>query len=280
VVGGERVGADDQNLHAALKRHRGDGKPVVIDARPGARFSLLLKVVQATRGKLDLQVGSAHRELMSSPKKDQKDDNLLTLGLSTGRAVLRFSAAGSQSTQQFEWTPGKEESNQGAIAWLAGVCGDSENVCDHVFVEGDADVTVEHMVETLSAFDALRDGKKARVVGLGRFDRAKNAEKLPTTRITGRLPPGHVRQVVRDHFGDFRSCYERGLARNPDLRGKVMARFVIGRTGKVENVSDAGSDMPDAKVTACVLEAFYGLRFDAPDSGIVIVVYPIMLSAD
>jgi hypothetical protein len=38
--------------------------------------------------------------------------------------------------------------------------------------------------------------------------------------------------------------------------------------------------MPDARVINCVLEAFYALHFDAPDSGIVIVVYPIMLSAD
>jgi hypothetical protein len=60
----------------------------------------------------------------------------------------------------------------------------------------------------------------------------------------------------------------------------VSARFVIGRDGTVTNVADGGSDLADAGVRACVLKAFYDLRFPKPHGGIVVVVYPIFLAPD
>jgi outer membrane biosynthesis protein TonB len=72
-------------------------------------------------------------------------------------------------------------------------------------------------------------------------------------------------------------CYERGLTRNPNLEGRVTARFVIGRDGAVSNVSASG-DLPDAEVSSCVASAFYGISFPSPESGIVTVSYPILLT--
>jgi hypothetical protein len=46
----------------------------------------------------------------------------------------------------------------------------------------------------------------------------------------------------------------------------------------VSNVSNGGSDMPDAAVVQCVVRAYYGLSFPQPEGGIVTVVYPIMFS--
>ncbi len=45
----------------------------------------------------------------------------------------------------------------------------------------------------------------------------------------------------------------------------MIARFVIGRDGKVSNVSDQNSDIPDAEVRQCVLSAFYDLEFPQPE---------------
>jgi len=91
------------------------------------------------------------------------------------------------------------------------------------------------------------------------------------------LPPDVVQRIVRQNFGRFRNCYESGLRTNPNLTGRVVARFVIGRDGAVSNVS-AGGDLPDSQVRSCVASAFYGLSFPSPDGGIVTVSYPIMLS--
>jgi FHA domain len=98
------------------------------------------------------------------------------------------------------------------------------------------------------------------------------------TSVSGHLPPAVIQRIIRQNFGRFRMCYEQGLARNPNLEGRVAARFVIGRDGAVSNVSNGGSDIPDSGVASCVLNAFYGLSFPAPEDGIVTVVYPILFS--
>ena len=102
--------------------------------------------------------------------------------------------------------------------------------------------------------------------------------RMGATTVSGRLPPEVIQRIVRQNFGRFRMCYEQGLARNPNLEGRVSARFVIGRDGAVSNVSNGGSDLPDSGVVSCVLSAFYGLSFPQPEGGIVTVVYPIMLA--
>lgn len=96
--------------------------------------------------------------------------------------------------------------------------------------------------------------------------------------VSGVLPSELVQRVVRQNFGRFRGCYEDGLRRNPSLTGRVTARFVIDRTGAVTLAQNGGSDLPDSSVVSCVLSAFYGLSFPAPDNGIVRVSYPILFS--
>jgi hypothetical protein len=98
------------------------------------------------------------------------------------------------------------------------------------------------------------------------------------TNVSGHLPPEVVQRIVRQNYGRFRMCYENGLRANPNLTGRVTARFVISREGSVSNVQNGGSDIPDSGVVSCVVQAFYGLSFPAPDNGIVSVSYPIMFS--
>lgn len=109
----------------------------------------------------------------------------------------------------------------------------------------------------------------------GHVTRAPRVALLPTE-VSGRLPPDVIQRIVRQNFGRFRQCYEVGLRTNPNLAGRVTARFVIGRDGAVSNVSASG-DLADSAVRSCVASAFYGLSFPAPDAGIVTVTYPIML---
>jgi len=102
--------------------------------------------------------------------------------------------------------------------------------------------------------------------------------RMGATSVNGRLPAEVIRRIVRQNFGRFRMCYEQGLARNPNLEGRVGVRFVIGRDGAVSNVGNGGSDIPDSGVVSCVISAFYGLSFPQPEGGIVRVTYPIMFS--
>ncbi|HOU91074.1 MAG TPA: AgmX/PglI C-terminal domain-containing protein, partial [Polyangiaceae bacterium] len=120
--------------------------------------------------------------------------------------------------------------------------------------------------------------------GHGRLG-ASHATRVPVVRmgaasIEGGLPPEVVQRVVRQSYGRYRICYEQGLARNPNLTGRVAVRFVIGPDGAVETASTDGSDLPDAEVVGCVATSFRGLDFPSPEYGRVTVVYPILFAPD
>lgn len=94
----------------------------------------------------------------------------------------------------------------------------------------------------------------------------------------GSLAPELIQRVVRQNFGRFRHCYESALRTNPNLTGRVTARFVIDRDGSVSMASNGGSDLPDSSTVQCVISAFYGLSFPAPRDGVVRVSYPILFT--
>jgi TonB family protein len=108
---------------------------------------------------------------------------------------------------------------------------------------------------------------------------SREAEALCHEEIrSGRLPPELIQKTIRAHFADVRTCLERGLARNRNLEGRVVVRFVINRDGTVTNAILNGNTLPDCSVGRCVVNAFKKLAFPEPQGGIVTVVYPIMLA--
>jgi hypothetical protein len=101
------------------------------------------------------------------------------------------------------------------------------------------------------------------------------------TAHNSRIPPETIQRIVRENFGRFRLCYERGLLRNATLAGRVATRFVIGSSGAVVTASNEASDLPDAEVVSCVTQAFAALMFpEEPGDSQVIVVYPIMFTPE
>jgi hypothetical protein len=102
--------------------------------------------------------------------------------------------------------------------------------------------------------------------------------RIAGTSVSGRLPPEVIQRIVRQNYGRFRACYQASLQTNPNLSGRVVASFIIGRDGTVKSVS-GGGDLPDSGVISCVTRSFYGLTFPQPDGGIVRVTYPIVFSA-
>lgn len=98
------------------------------------------------------------------------------------------------------------------------------------------------------------------------------------TTVNGKLPPEVIQRIVRQNFGRFRLCYENGLRTNPKLAGRVAVKFTIDRSGAVSKSGNGGSDLIDTNVIACVVKGFSNLSFPQPESGEVIVVYPIIFS--
>jgi hypothetical protein len=110
-------------------------------------------------------------------------------------------------------------------------------------------------------------------------DGSGDSTKSSSPTVNGRLPPEIIQRIVRQNFSRMKRCYMTGLEANPNLEGRVVVRFVIGRDGNVSTATDGDSDLPDKTVRACVVAAFQALSFPQPESGIVTVVYPIVFKA-
>ena len=99
------------------------------------------------------------------------------------------------------------------------------------------------------------------------------------TTVTGKLPPEVIQRLIRQNFGRFRLCYEKGLAKNVSLGGRVTVKFTIDTTGAVSHLVDGGSDLPDKDVVGCVVQAFSNLSFPQPEGGGTVAVgYPIIFA--
>ena len=104
--------------------------------------------------------------------------------------------------------------------------------------------------------------------------------RMGTTSVSGRLPPEVIQRIVRQNFGRFRLCYERGLREQPTLAGRISIKFTIGPDGSTHNAQVQSSTLDSRAVEGCVVHSFAGLRFPEPEVGSVNVVFPIMFSPD
>ncbi len=94
----------------------------------------------------------------------------------------------------------------------------------------------------------------------------------------GTLPPGTIEGVLGKDASRIKACYVNGLGADPNLRGKVVIRLVIGEDGAVTSATDGGSDLPDKDVIGCIAAAIKKARFPKPEGGSVKAVYPILFS--
>ena len=106
---------------------------------------------------------------------------------------------------------------------------------------------------------------------------------VPTVRqaaatVEGALDRDIIRRIVRAHINEVRHCYNQGLARLPELRGRVAVRFVITNAGEVASSVVQETDLRDITVANCIAQAAKRWRFPRPTGdGVVLVTYPFVL---
>ncbi|MCC7542236.1 MAG: AgmX/PglI C-terminal domain-containing protein [Deltaproteobacteria bacterium] len=113
-------------------------------------------------------------------------------------------------------------------------------------------------------------------------DRTRVAARvaLGAPEVRGPLSADVVARVIRQHLGEIRLCYERGLATQPDLHGRVTVRFVVSAGGVVQSATGASTNLRDPSVERCIVMAFRRWSFPAPaGGGIVLVTQSITLTA-
>jgi TonB family protein len=102
----------------------------------------------------------------------------------------------------------------------------------------------------------------------------------PTPAASAR-PPGHldkdqIRAVIGANRAKVRGCYETRLESAPNLRGKVVIRFVIGEAGQVLESKVRESTVGDPELEGCVAARVSTFRFPPTGGGVVVVTYPFI----
>lgn len=85
-----------------------------------------------------------------------------------------------------------------------------------------------------------------------------------------------IRKVIQSHRAEVTACYESGLARNPELEGKVVVTWTLGPDGRVWLSRVVSSTLRDDEVKRCVLDASDGWRFPSHPSSVLEVSYPFV----
>ncbi len=100
----------------------------------------------------------------------------------------------------------------------------------------------------------------------------------PRTAGSGRVDSGNLASVLRQRNRDIQRCYERALARDPELAGRFMLEFTIGDDGRVTDARLPQNELGE-EVGTCIVGAVRRWRFDAPEGGSVTVRRPYILDS-
>ena len=116
-----------------------------------------------------------------------------------------------------------------------------------------------------------------------RSERTETAQVRPRVRArdaqtqgNGRLDQSNLNDVLRRRQQDIERCYERALAQDPSLSGRLTVQFTIGADGAVSDARLPDNGLNDS-VGNCVLGRVRRWRFDPPDGGTVTVRRPYLL---
>lgn len=82
-------------------------------------------------------------------------------------------------------------------------------------------------------------------------------------------------RVVAQMRARFRACYNRGLAANPDIEGKIALTIQVLATGQVSNVTATKTGNLPPEVVDCVKERAKSANFSPPQGGAAVVQVPV-----
>ncbi len=82
-------------------------------------------------------------------------------------------------------------------------------------------------------------------------------------------------RVVAQMRAGFRNCYNRGLAENPDIEGKIALSIKVGPAGQVASVSATKTGNLPSSVVDCVKARANSATFAAPQGGAAVVQVPV-----
>jgi hypothetical protein len=98
--------------------------------------------------------------------------------------------------------------------------------------------------------------------------------------VMGAIERSVIDAYIRRNLAKIRWCYEKELAKDPKLFGRIVINFTISGTGVVSQSKTNRTTMGNQTVENCVANQIRTIRFPAPKGGgIVIVNYPFVFKS-
>ncbi len=95
--------------------------------------------------------------------------------------------------------------------------------------------------------------------------------------VMGALERSVIDSYIRRNLAKIRWCYERELAKSPNIFGRIKVEFTITKSGSVRNSNVIRTTMGNSTVEKCVANQIKKIRFPKPKGGgIVVVNYPFV----
>jgi Ca-activated chloride channel family protein len=91
----------------------------------------------------------------------------------------------------------------------------------------------------------------------------KKQLELGNVTVTEGVSDQSVQELLKKHLHEFNRCYKNALKKQPRIKGKVVFKIMIDRTGRVLNVHLDKDDAKDKTFEHCMLKKLKELRFPA-----------------
>jgi len=88
-----------------------------------------------------------------------------------------------------------------------------------------------------------------------------------------------IRKRVRDSLPELEAVYNEAIRRNPELRGKLLVRFRIDPSGKVQQAESVEGDFRDSAFVNSILDKIRHWNFEPTGGRAVEVLYPFIFIA-
>lgn len=121
-------------------------------------------------------------------------------------------------------------------------------------------------------------GTRARLGGRGK---AKKKFKVSRGKpsVGNFCKQADILRVVNSRQRGIQYCYEKELARNPELGGKVILNWNIGLDGNVMKVWVGSSTLKNGTVESCMTRSVKRWKFTKPDGGICQIKFPFVFNS-
>lgn len=114
----------------------------------------------------------------------------------------------------------------------------------------------------------------------GRKKKKKRARvKRGKLGMSGFCKEKDIVRVVNARQRGIQYCYEKELARNPELSGKITMSWRITLAGKVQKVIVEGSTLNNIKVEGCIKRNIERWTFPRPEGGMCQIRFPFVFNA-